>query len=72
MSLLFIKGSFLCLLLFLLLLFNLAKYLLVVPALIRLAERVLNILVCKLMLSAFAVNAIGATYHAEHKDYDFM
>jgi hypothetical protein len=70
--LLFIKGSFLCLLLSLLLTFNLLKHALVLPPLIRLAERILNHLLCKLLLSAFSVNTVVQGYHPEHREFDFM
>lgn len=70
--LLFVKGSFLSLLVSLLLFFNLIKYLLIIPPLIRLLERVTNIILCKLMLSSFAVNTMYMTYHPEHKGYNFM
>lgn len=48
------------------------KYLLVVPALIRLAERFTDHLIGQLLMSVSSFNGLKMTYHREHKDYDFV
>jgi hypothetical protein len=44
----------------------------VVPVLIRLFERLVNYMLCKSIMSVFSLNSVAATYHQDHKEYDFM
>eukprot|EP00347_Sterkiella_histriomuscorum_P002985 403366042 len=70
--LLVIKVPFILLLLIVLLFLNFVKYFIVIPLLIRMLERLFNYCTVKMMLSAFSVNTIRATYHPDHKDFDFI
>ncbi|CDW91471.1 UNKNOWN [Stylonychia lemnae] len=45
---------------------------LVVPILIRMAERLFNYCLCKMILSGFRAGQTKASYHPEHKDFDFI
>lgn len=83
MILFLIKMPFLLMTLALALIVNLAKYLvsslvasfrcqLVVPILIRVAERFFNFVFGKMLMTVFSVNTIVKSYHQDHKDFDFI
>ena len=70
--LLTIKIPFVFLLVVFLCLLNLLKYLVVIPVLVRVVERISNYCLMRLFMQAFSVNSTKAAYHPDHKDFDFM
>jgi hypothetical protein len=51
---------------------NLLKYALVVPILIKLAERFFNFCLSKLLLNIMGCNKMGTAYHSEDACFDFI
>lgn len=48
------------------------KYFLILPILIRLAERFIDMMVCKLVMNVSSFNNIKETYHREATEFDFV
>lgn len=51
---------------------HVTKYLLVVPILIRAAERFIDFMCCKMSLNVSSVNNLKESYHREDDNFDFV
>ena len=66
------KVPFVILVLLPIAMFHLAKYLLFLPALIRLSERFTDKFVMKIILQAFAIMRWTEVFHKDDADFDFV
>ena len=69
---LLLKIPFVLLILLLLLVSHLCKYLLVVPALIRFNERLIDMFLVKALMQAFALMQSNEVFHKEDSEFDFV